>query len=193
MCIIFLILGLFVCFLGRILFKVILFVTGVVLMMVLGLLIYGTAFSSTTASWVGWLIFGLAFLIGLGVGYLFMKLVKLGAFLVAAWGGFSLGLLLYNAFLYMTHSQVFFWVFCCACALICGILAVFLFDHVLILSTSLAGSFLFIAGIGLVAGGYQNPFTIATDIEKGIYTHISGWFYLYMAGNLVLWVLGAIV
>lgn len=97
---------------------------------------------------------------GLLVGYLCTKLVKLGAFLLATWGGLSLGLLLYNAFLYKVNSQAFFWIFIVGLALVCGIVALFVFDHALILATSLAGAWLIGAGIGLVAGHYPNPFTI---------------------------------
>jgi hypothetical protein len=101
--------------------------------------------------------------------------------------------LLYNAFLYKINSQVFFWIFIVALALICGILALIVYDHALILATSLAGAFLFTAGIGLVAGHYPNPFTIVEQLKNGTIDHIDPIFYAYLAGTLVLWVLGAIV
>ena len=77
-------------------------------------------------------------------------------------------------------------------AIVVGLLALCLFEHVLILSTSLAGSFLAINGIGLVAGGYQNPFTMAAEMSEGTLQNINPVFYAYMAGNLVLWALGAL-
>lgn len=107
-------------------------------------------------------------MVGLLLGCLLVKIIKLGAFIVAAWGGFALGLILYEAFpLYKIDSQVFFWCFCIGIALICGVLAICLFDHVLILTTALAGAYFFVAGIGLVAGHFQNPFTIVTERANG--------------------------
>lgn len=70
-------------------------------------------------------------------------------------------------------------------------LALCLFDHVLILTTSLGGAYLFVAGIGLVAGGFQNPFTIVTQRNNGV--SVDAVFYAYMAGILVMWILGALV
>jgi hypothetical protein len=42
-----------------------------------------------------------------------------------------------------------------------------------------------------VAGHYQNPFTIASNIENGVMTSIDPVFYAYMVANLILWGLGA--
>jgi uncharacterized membrane protein HdeD (DUF308 family) len=53
------------------------------------------------------------------------------------------------------------WGFCIGVALLCGILALCFFDHILILATALIGAFLVFNGVGLVAGRYDNPFTIA--------------------------------
>ena len=194
MCIIFILVGFFVCFFGRKLFRPILFIAGILLGVgLVWLLCYSTFLDSNDKAWVFWLVFGISLLIGIGLGFLFFKLTKLGAFLLAGWGGYSLGLLLYNAFLYKIDSQVFFWCFTLGMALVAGLLVCVAFEHILILSTAMAGSFLAIAGIGLVAGGYQNPFTIVEEVKQGVYTSINPVFYAYMAGTLVLWALGALV
>lgn len=190
---IFLIVGSVICFLGRALFKPVLFIAGLLLAVSLvWLIFYSTFLSSKTEQWVGWVVLGCSILLGLIVGMVFVKLVKLGAFCIAAWGGFSLGLLIYNAFGYYMNSQVGFWILCIGLALICGILAIFFFDHILIHATALCGSFLVINGIGLVAGHYQNPFTLYTYIDSGAYNTIDPIFYAYLAGNIVLYILGAV-
>ena len=105
MCIIFIVVGVFVCFLGRKLFKPILFIAGILLGVALVWLIcYSTFLSNTTKQWVFWLVLAISILIGIILGYVLFKLSKLGAFLLAAWGGYSLALLLYNAFLYKVNS-----------------------------------------------------------------------------------------
>lgn len=101
----FIVVGAFVCFLGRKLFRPMLFLVGMILTASLILLLfYSTFLKSTTKAWVGWLVLAGSVLLGIVVGVIFMKLVKLGAFALAAWGGFSGALLIYNAFLYHMNS-----------------------------------------------------------------------------------------
>lgn len=119
--------------------------------------------------------------------------MKLGAFALAGWGGFSAALLIYNAFLYHMNSEAGFWCFCIGVALVCGVLALFFFDHILIHATALAGAYLLINGIGLVAGHYQNPFTIAEERKQGVMENIDPVFYGYLAGTIALYALGAFV
>lgn len=185
------VLGLFISLMGRKLFVAIVFIAGV--MLVVGLvcvIFYSTFLKDNTKAWVGWVVLGCSVLVGLLVGCLFTKIIKLGAFVLAAWGGFSLGLILYETFpMYKIDSQVFFWCFTIGLGLICGVLALCLYDHVLILSTSLLGAYLFVAGIGVVAGHFTNPFTIISQEVKTI----DPWFYAYLAGIVVMWILGAMV
>lgn len=158
----FVITGSIVCFLGRTLFKPVLFIAGVLLSVsLIWIIFYSTFLNENTKTWVGWVVLASAIIFGLIIGCLFVKLVKLGVFILSAWGGFAFSLLIYNAFMYKMHSNVGFWCFTLGIALLFGILALFFFDHILIHSTALAGSFLVINGIGLVAGRYTNPFTIA--------------------------------
>lgn len=96
-----LLVGFFVCFFGRKLYSPIFFISGVLVSVsLIYMIFYSTFLSDSTENWVGWVVLIAALLVGLFVGYIFMKIVKLGAFALAAWGGYSLGLLLYNMFLY---------------------------------------------------------------------------------------------
>lgn len=160
------VIGLFVCFFGLKLYKPIFFIAGVVLTMGLILLIfYSTFLKSTTDDWVPWVVLGSSLLVGLLIGFILMKISKLGAFFLAGWGGFCLGLLIWNTFLYLTTTNnALFWTFTIGVAFICGILALIFFDHAVINASAMAGSFMVVAGIGIVAGGYQNPFTISAVV-----------------------------
>jgi len=161
-----LVIGFVLCFFGRKLWKPLFFLAGVLLTVAIVLIIFYTTFlNSKTETWVGWTVIAGSVLLGLVVGFIFMKVSKLGAFVLAAWGGFCLGLLIWNSFLYLaTTSNVLFWCFTVACALIVGILALVWFDHVVILASALAGAYIFIAAIGVVAGRYQSPFTIYQEL-----------------------------
>lgn len=150
---------------------------------------------ANTKAWVGWVVLACSILVGLIVGCIFIKIARLGAFILAAWGGFALGLLIYNAFFYklVNNSQGGFWGFTIGMALLFGVLALFFFDHILIHATAFAGAYLFIMGIGVVAGRYQNPFTIAEERAKGIIVSIDPVFYAYMTGTIILYLMGAFV
>ena len=155
---IFMIIGLFVCFFGRKLFKPILFIAGILLGVGLVWLIsYTTFLKNDTKQWVFWLVLGISLLIGILLGYLFYKLSRIGAFIIAGWGGYSLGLLLYNAFLYKVNSQAFFWCFTIGCGVVAGLLALCFFEHILILATSLAGSYLAIRVIKRISFPISRP------------------------------------
>jgi Domain of unknown function (DUF4203) len=78
-------------------------------------------------------------------------------------------------------------------AIVFGVLTIFFFDHILIQSTSILGSFVVVYGIGLIAGHYPNPFNIVSMIKNGQFNEIDPLFYAYMGGNIVLYIIGAFV
>jgi H+/gluconate symporter-like permease len=131
-------------------------------------------------------------IIGVGVGFIFIKYKKIGGFFLATWGGFSMGLLFYNAVLYKIDSEIALWCFTLGIGLLYGMSIFFFFDHILIHTTSFLGAFSALFGIGLVAGKYPNPFTIVQMMQNGIFTEIDPAFYGYFAGTLVLYVIGCV-
>jgi hypothetical protein len=154
------------------------------------LICYSTFARDNDKQWVGWLIFVVSITIGIGVGFVFIKYPKIGGFALASWGGFSMGLLIYDAFLYKIESQAALWSFAVGLGLLYGIILLFFFDHILIHSTAMLGSFMFIYGIGMVAGHYANPFTIVELLDNNQFDSIDPLFYAYFGGNLVLYGLG---
>jgi hypothetical protein len=155
-----LVIGFILCFFGRKLWKPLFFLSGVLFTVFIILILFYTTFlNNKTESWVGWVVVAGSVLLGLIVGYIFMKISKLGAFVLAGWGGFCLGLLIWNSFLYLAStSNVLFWLFTVGVGVVTGILALVFFDHIIILTSAIAGSYVFVAGIGLVAGRWTNPF-----------------------------------
>lgn len=144
---------------GKPLFKPTICVIGtLVFMIVLSLFIFSLFFTRNTPAWAGWLVLAIAFVVGCIVGLILAKISRLGVAVVAGWGGFCLGLVLYGAFLYKADNDkhVLFWIFNISLGVIAGILSIFLFNHAIIISTSIAGSYAFIRGISLYAGGYPS-------------------------------------
>lgn len=191
----FLLTGLFLTFLGNYFLMPILFIAGVAQASFLIMLIcYNTFLFNEEKVWVGWLVIVLSAVVGLGVGFIFMKFQKVGTFCLAAWGGFSIGLLFYNAFIYKIDNDAALWGFSIAFGLLYGLCVFFIADHILIHATAIIGSFLTVFGIGLVAGHYPNPFTIVELIKHGqIEGSIDPLFYAYFGGNIVLCLLGCFV
>lgn len=122
-----------------------------------------------------------------------MKLERVGAALLAGWGGFMVGALINEMALYKIGSTVLFWCVAIGCAVFAAILTFCVFNHVLIIMTSFAGAYAFWRGISLYAGGFPNEFTLAQEIEEGAITSISPWFYAYMAAIVITCGLGAFV
>ena len=188
------VIGLFLAFLGRKLFTVALFICATILTAGLILIIfYATFLSDNTASWLGWLMLSLSIVIGLGVGFLATKLEKLGACLLAAWGGFCAGVLLNETVLYLASSVALFWCINVGFAVVAGILGFIFFNQALIVSTSLVGSYLAMRGIGLYAGGFPNEYVLINQLETGEMSNIDPVFYAYLTGIVIMTVIGSIV
>jgi len=182
-----LVLGLFVGFFGRILFKPAICAIGTLAFVFFAsLLIFSLFFNRDTLPWVEWTVFGVLIVLGLLVGLLLAKLSKLGVFVLAGWGGFCLGLILYNSFIYKLDNShaILFWIFNILLAIIAGVLSIYFFDHILILTTSLIGSYLFIRGISFYAGGFPDEIDLVNWIQYG-FGSIDPVFYAYMAGFFV--------
>ena len=161
-------LGFVLAMFGRKLFKPVIFLVGMLAFVFVALLfMYSTFFDQNTSAAAGWITLVVSVLLGIVVGIILAKLSKLGVAVLAGWGGFCLGLVLWNAFLFYSKSQVAFWFFTLGIAVACGILSLFVFDHALIISTAIVGSYGFVRGISLYAGGYPNEFTIVQMLENG--------------------------
>jgi hypothetical protein len=142
---------------------------------------------------VAWTVLICSILIGLVAGFFMMKLERIGAALLAGWGGFWIGVLINEMALYKVGSQWLFWTVNIACAAIAAILTFFIFDHVIITMTAFFGAYSFWRGISLFAGGYPNEFTLAKEIQDGAVESIDGWFYAYLVAIAITTAIGAFV
>lgn len=184
------IIGGIICFAGRSLFKPVLFLTSILLATsFIKLLAYSTFLSTTSEPWVGWVVLTYSILANVYLRLKFVKLAQTGDFVFAGFGGYTVGLQLFDALLmYKTDSNTKLWVFALGIAILnMGTLALYFFDHMLIYSTSLLGSFMFVYSISLVAGHYTSLFTLITLIQHEQLDQI---FYAYMAGMIIMFGLG---
>ena len=182
------------CAFGRIFFRAAIFLaTTLLVIFAILLLFYTTFLSDTTEAWVFWLVLGISLFVGLLAGYFMMKIERLGAALLAAWGGFMIGVLVNEMALYKVGSPALFWCVCLACAAVAAILTFVIYNHVLIIMTAFIGGYAFWRGISMYAGGFPNEFTLAEEIKAGSIDSITPWFYAYLVAIVVTAGLGAFV
>jgi len=86
-----------------------------------------------------------------------------------------------------------FWIVNIGCAITCAVLAYKLFNPAVILGTAFIGSYLLMRGIGMYAGGFQNEYTIVSEIESGTAANILWTTYAYLAGMIVVFIIGSFV
>jgi Domain of unknown function (DUF4203) len=100
-------------------------------------------------------------------------------------------MILYSSFFYKIDNdkQVFYWVFNISLGVICGILSIWLFNHAIIISTSIIGAYALMRGISFYAGGYPSEFDLLQLIKIEGWDGIDKRFYGYMAGFII----GAII
>ena len=90
---------------GRKLFKPTICIVGTFAFVFLSLLFfYSVFFNSNTKTYVGWIVLILSVLVGAVVGILLAKASRIGVAVLSGWGGLTLGLILYSAFLYKTEN-----------------------------------------------------------------------------------------
>lgn len=180
--------GLVVGFAGRSLFKPTICVIGtLVFLFFSSLLIFSLLFNRDTAGWIEWLTFSVCLLVGSCIGLILAKLSKLGVAVMAGWGGFCLAFILYNAFVYKidNDNNLVFWALCIILAVGFAILSLFIFDHIIIISTSLIGAYSVMRGISMYAGGFPDEIDLIQYIRYGLFDAVDPVFYAYMAGFFV--------
>lgn len=151
----FIILGFFLGLFGQKLFSATLFIIGtMVTVAAIWLLFYTTFLTDKTDAWIGWVVLISSLIVGLLGGYLLYKLQRVGAAVVGGFGGFICGILVYTTALWAIKSNAAFWICGSVGAIIAAIAAFIFYFHVVILSTSFIGSYLFWRGIAMYAGGY---------------------------------------
>lgn len=184
----------FLTFFGRKLFVFTVFIIGAALTVCAVMIIFYTTFlKSTTAYWVGWLVLSLSIILGFGIGFLCTKILRIAGSLVAGYGGFMLGVMINEMWLYIYSSQAVFWCVNIGFAIVFAILAFFFFNQAVIISTAFIGSYFVMRGISAFAGGFPPAFQLIEQVKAGVLVNIDPTFYGYLAGMVVLAVIGAVV
>ena len=141
---------------------------------------------TNTSDTVNWVILGACAIVGGVVGYVLMKTRKFGIAVLSAWGGVLIGLLLTSMIL--VESRVTYYLIILGCAIVTFGFAIKFEKIVIMLMTSLTGSYMIIRGISLYAGGFPSEAEISQEIASGVldWDPFPKTFYAYLAGVIVL-------
>jgi hypothetical protein len=89
--------GLLLSLFGRRLIKVAVFLlTQLIVTFIILILAYSWFFNKDTEEWLFWTILGVSIVAGIIAGYFMLKSLYVGVSIIGAWGGISLGLILYE-------------------------------------------------------------------------------------------------
>lgn len=186
--------GFFFIFFGLTLIKVVVFLCGVILtIMVVFVLFYGTFMADNTEVWAFWTITGVSAVLGIALGILMVYSLRFGAAVLCAWGGFMLGILINEMWLYMYGSQALFWIVASVVAVICGLLAFIVFEPSVMFITAFLGSYFACRGLSMFVGGFPSAFELQALVENHAIDTVDPVFYAYLAGIVILTIIGFIV
>jgi hypothetical protein len=187
--------GFIVCFYGLKLLKPCLFLGGLLSCMAAGLLfcylIYASSIDDFTSTFYYFL--GGGFVIGVIVGWLLARFVKVGAAVLAGWGGFCLGIILNEAFLFRFEYKWVFWASIIVCIIGAALLTFKLFELSIVLSTAFLGAYLMVRGVSCYAGHYYNEFTMVKLLQAGAFDQIDPFYWCYVGGFVIFGGIGIFI
>ena len=176
--------GFAACFYGIRMLKPFLFLAGILTCCCLSLLFCYAVYAKSTDDLMStfYYFLGGGLIAGILLGWLLAKFVKVGAAVLAAWGGMCLGLILNEAVLFQLEAEWVFWTSICLCAVGCAFLTFKLFDWTVICSTAFLGAYMMVRGVSCYAGHYYNEFTMVKLLQSGAYDQIDPYYWIYVAG-----------
>ena len=140
-----------------------------------------------------WYFLGGGALVGILIGLLLAWAVKVGAAILAGWGGFCLALILNETLFYRAGQPWLFWVSIVIIVIACAVLAFFIFDTAVILATVTLGSYAMVRGVAAYAGHYYNEATMAKMLQEGLLDDIDPWYWAYVGGFFLMMLIGSCV
>lgn len=187
--------GLIMAFFGLKLNKITFFLAGWVFGFALVMLFCTNTFvTRETEEKTMWIYFFVSVMCGIITGYATLISIKIGTFAIGGWLGYIISLMVYSAFLYKIESgrhNLVLWGSNVIGILVFGFLALSLYNTIIIVSSSLCGSFASVFAVGMLAGHFPDIYALAKQIRIGQLDNIEWQAYLYLASILILFILSS--
>ena len=193
--IIFIIFGIYNTFFGGRMFKATIVLFGIV--STVGLVFFCLYFifevNNKMPEWLSWVAFLNSCCVGAVIGYFMTKIIKIGVCIIGCWTGVIFAILLDSLIFNLFNSAIILYILIVIFVMICGFLAYRYYEYVLIFSTAILGSYFFIRGISLLAGGFPSEMDLLEQIKNGTLVEIPWTFYLYFAFIFLLSIIGIFI
>jgi hypothetical protein len=139
---------------------------------------------------------GLCMIMGIGIALIAFSFPSFNAALLGVVVGYLFGSLLYNLLVKVIHvnPQALYWTILTTCIVLISVAGGFMDEYMVILATSLVGSYALVRGISVYAGGYPDETYVMMLINNGEYSQFGRVFgpkiYLYIGGIFVMTAIG---
>ena len=193
--VIFIIFGIYNTFFGGRMFKITIVLFGIIstVTFVFFVLYFVFEVSQKMPEWLSWVIFLNSCCVGAVIGYFMTKIIKIGVCIIGCWTGVIFAILLDSLLFNLLSTAILLYILIVVFVLIWGFLAYRYYEYVLIFSTAILGSYFFIRGISLLAGGYPSEMDLLEQIKSGTLVEVPWTFYLYFSFIVLLSIIGIFV
>lgn len=182
--------GIFFVTFGTKIFRVtVVIVCGIALTIVVSLIVFSNfAITSTKGFWLTILI---PFVIGIAIGCVLLKALKIAFFVIGATCGYAVGVFVYNFALKYIHwnPTVLYWLILILCMIIFGFLGILFYKLMLIVSTSIIGGYLIIKAFSLWCGHFPDENEVIQLIKNQEYDALKGLLTWHVYLYLTFWVI----
>jgi len=128
--------------------------------------------------------------IGIGVGCILCKNEKLGAEFLAGWGGAILGVMANDMFLYRLGYSWMTYAATIGGAAAAAWYATKYYEPLILLSTSLLGSYGIVRGASFYLGGWYNTMTVVNLVKSGMASSINQIYWCYVGAFFIIAFIG---
>jgi hypothetical protein len=129
-------------------------------------------------------------IVGIFVGFILQRMLKIGAAIMGAIGGYIVGIMVYNLIFFWVKSNIFLEVISVLGALVMTVLSIRQYDNIVIFGTAMLGSYCFVRGFSLfIPDSFPNESTI---LDKIVNLEVEFTFYIYLAVFLIIFAGGVV-
>ncbi|MCQ2820627.1 MAG: TMEM198/TM7SF3 family protein [archaeon] len=192
------VIGFFLLAMGGKLFKIIICIMcGLALSLIASILIFSLFTVETELQF--WLIIGIPFVIGVLIGILLLKIIKIAIFIQGACAGYPFGILLYQLVIKFVswRPDILYWIVIIVCMIVFGILALLFLKLAIIVSTSIIGGYMVIKGFSFFFGKFPDESELIALIKAKekeqlkeimtyhVYIYLVAWIILTVGGIML--------